>query len=223
MLDIDLELFVAYTQLDFYHSNLYRSSNINLIGITMATPLTVSIPPLLEGQLIADWEPKFRASVVSIEERAAIRLLPAYIKRGKLEERVVLTAIGEETLDGAFRLLKDRLDPKVDMFEAASAFRRLSWPVDEPVHDFLARYLEQGIKGGLNSKQVCVFMTSQLPGEVRQAAKEWIQAKDGVFTELDGTLFAVKVRELFLTKGISLTQGYRDRGVERVVQVKEAK
>ena len=95
--------------------------------------------------------------------------------------------------------------------------------VNEPVHDFLARYLEQGIKGGLSSKQVCVFVTAQLPGEVRQAAKEWIQAKDGEFTELDGTLFAVKVRELFLTKGISLTQGYRDRGVERVVQVKEAK
>ena len=31
------------------------------------------------------------------------------------------------------------------------------------------------------------------------------------FIELYGTLFAVKVRELFLTKGISLTQGYRDR------------
>ena len=45
-----------------------------------------------------------------IEERAVIRLLPAYIKRGKLEQLVVLTAIGEETLDGAFRLLKDRLD-----------------------------------------------------------------------------------------------------------------
>ena len=189
----------------------------------MATPITVYIPPLLEGQLIADWEPKFRASVISIEEKAAVRLLPAYVKRGKPEERVVLTAIGEETLDETFCLLKDRLDPKVDIFEAASAFRQLSWPVNEPVHDFLARYLELGIKGGLNSKQVCIFMTSQLPGEVRQSAKECIQAKGGEFTELEGTLFAVKIRELFLTKNISLTQGYRDRGVERVIQVKESK
>ena len=68
----------------------------------MATTITVSIPPLLESQLIADWEPKFRASVVSIEERTAVRLLPAYVKKGKLEERVVLTAIGEETLDEPF-------------------------------------------------------------------------------------------------------------------------
>ena len=65
------------------------------------------------------------------------------------------------------------------MFEAASVFRLLSWPVNEPVHDYLARYLEQGMKGELSSKQVCVFMTSQLAGEVRQAAKEWIQVKDG--------------------------------------------
>ena len=57
--------------------------------------------------------------------------------------------------------------------------------MNESVHDYLARYLEQGIKGGLSSKQVCVFMTSQLPDEARQAAKEWILEKD--------SLFAVKV------------------------------
>ena len=46
--------------------------------------------------------------------------------------------------------MKDRLDPKVDVFEAASSFRQLTWPVNEPVYDFLARYLELGIKGGLS-------------------------------------------------------------------------
>ena len=135
---------------------------------------------------------------------------------------VVLSAIKEETLDRAFAILNERLDPVVDVFEAAGTFRQLVWPVNEPVHDFFARYLEQGIRAGLNSKQSCILMTTQLPVEVRQPAKEWIQSKGEEFTELEGTLFAVKVRELFLGKGISLTQGYLDRGSERVAQVKSA-
>lgn len=123
----------------------------------MATPLTVSIPPLLDGQQISAWEPKFRASDVSLEQGATIRLLPAYIKRGRLEERVVLDAIQKEKLDDAFQLLKEQLDPAVDELEAANRFRQLIWPVGEPVHDFVARYLEEGIKEGLSAKQVCVI------------------------------------------------------------------
>ena len=85
----------------------------------MATPLTVSIPLLTEGQKIAEWEPKFRASVVSLDQKVAVRLLPAYVKRGRLEERVVLEAI-----------LKDTLDEAPDQFEAANTFRQLLWQRD---------------------------------------------------------------------------------------------
>ena len=58
----------------------------------------------------------------SRRELSWVRLLLAYVKRGKLEERVVLTAIGEETLDGAFRLLKDRLNPMVDVSKQQADF-----------------------------------------------------------------------------------------------------
>ena len=97
---------------------LIASRNINLAS-------TASIPPLLDGQKIADWEPKFRASVISLEERAAVRLLPVYVNRGMLEERVVLDAIKKETLDDAFQLLKNKLDPAIDIFEATDRFRQL--------------------------------------------------------------------------------------------------
>ena len=167
----------------------------------MATPLTVSIPLLTEGQKIAEWEPKFRASVVSLDQKAAVRLLPAYMKRGKLEERVVLEAILKDTLDEAFQTLKERLDPAPDQFDAANTFKQLLSPVGESVLDFAAKYLEEGLKAGLNARQICIFMTTQLPVEVRQAAKEWIIAKGEGFSETEGISFAIKSRDLLYAKG----------------------
>ena len=67
----------------------------------MATPLTIAIPPLQERQTIATWEPLFIAAVSAIDQKAAIKLLPAYVKRGRLEEKVVLGAMGKETLADA--------------------------------------------------------------------------------------------------------------------------
>ena len=94
------------------------------------------------------------------------------------------------------------------------------------MHDFIARYLDQGIKAGLNTKKICTFMATQLPIEVRQAAKEWILARGEElgeeFGEAEGISFAVKARELLLGKGLTLTQGCRDGGPERVSQIRPA-
>ena len=173
----------------------------------------------MDGQKIADWEPKFRASVTSIDEGAAIRLLPAYLNRGKLEERVVLEAIQKETLNAAFTLLKARLDPPADIYEATNRFRQLVWPVGEQVYDFFARYLEEGLRAGLTTRQICVFMITQLPMEARPQAKEWVNGKEGEWVEGDGILFAVRIREIFLLKGLHLIAGYRDRGQEKVSKI----
>ena len=59
----------------------------------MATPLTVAIPPLKDGQYIATWQPLFMAAVASMDQKAVVKLLPAYVKRGRLEEKVVLGAV----------------------------------------------------------------------------------------------------------------------------------
>ena len=118
----------------------------------MATPLMVTIPPLMEEQRISDWEPKFRDSLISLDEMVAIRLPPAYVRRDKLEERVVLNAIEKDTIAKAFTLLKEHLNPVIYIFLAANTFRQSIWPFGEPVHDLFASYLEQGIRVGLKSK-----------------------------------------------------------------------
>ena len=89
---------------------------------SMATPLTIAIPPLREGQAIAVWQPLFTAAVSALEDKVAIKLLPAYLKRGRLEEKVVLQAFERETLHEAFEYLKGRFDPEVDGFVTAACF-----------------------------------------------------------------------------------------------------
>ena len=86
----------------------------------------------------------------------------------------------------------------------------------ESVLDFAAKYLEEGLKAGLNARQICIFMTTQLPVEVRQAAKEWIIAKGEGFSETEGISFAIKSRDLLYAKGLPLTLRFRDRGIEKV-------
>ena len=93
----------------------------------MATPLTFSIPMLKEDQTIESWQPFFIAAVSALlstegGEKAAIRLLPAYVKRGKLEEKVVLKVLELDTITAAFEYLKERLDPEKDIFVSAERF-----------------------------------------------------------------------------------------------------
>ena len=90
----------------------------------------------------------------------------------------------------------------------------------EAVHDFAVRYLDEGLKPGLNTKQICIFMTTQLFIEVRQAAKEWIISKGEEFREAEGISFAVKVRELLRGKGLALTLGHRETLFERMSEMR---
>ena len=47
----------------------------------MATPLTIAVPSLQEGQTIAAWEPLFIAAVSAVDQKAAVKFLSAYVKR----------------------------------------------------------------------------------------------------------------------------------------------
>ena len=93
----------------------------------MAIPLTIAIPPLREGQTIAAWQPLSIAAVSALEDRATVKLLPDYVKRGRLEEKVVLGATKEKTPAEAFTHLKERLDPEEDEFAAGVNFRKMCW------------------------------------------------------------------------------------------------
>ena len=89
----------------------------------MATPMAITIPPLQEGQRIEEWEPLFRAAVATLitadgGEKAAIRMLPVYVARREAERSLASVALGMDTLDDAFKLLRENLDPVIDEFEA---------------------------------------------------------------------------------------------------------
>ena len=175
----------------------------------MATPLTIAIPPLLDGQTIATWQPLFVAAVSALEDGAAIKLLPAYLKRGRLEEKIVLSAIQKESLAEAFNYLKERLDPEEDEFLAAANFRRMTWIPGEAVQDFFARYLEEAVKAKLTPRAACTFMVSQAPLEVQQKLKYWVKPKGEALSVEDALGFGPVLRRLLEEKGIPTDRGCR--------------
>ena len=82
----------------------------------MGTPLSISIPQLGEKHTIEEYEPLFMAAVstylLTPEGKAAIiKTLPAYIARRDAERAIAVKAAKKETLEEAFALLKECLDP----------------------------------------------------------------------------------------------------------------
>ena len=76
------------------------------------------------------------------------------------------------------------------------------------------------LKAKLSVKFAGIFVTTQLPKEVYQKAKEWLVEKPEDMGEGEGTHFAVKLRKSFAEKGITMDRGYRDTGPERVIRVR---
>ena len=175
----------------------------------MATPLTVAIPPLKDGQYIATWQPLFMAAVASMDQKEAVKLLPAYVKRGRLVEKVVLGAVLKDTLEEAFAYLKERLDPEEDIFDSAARFRTMTWVPGEPVQDFFVRYLEEAVKVGIKAKTACILMVSQVPTEIRAKLKDWIKTKDDGLAVDDALRFCTILRNSLLEKGIPSDRGCR--------------
>ena len=156
----------------------------------MATPISIGVPALREGQTIRAWRPLFEAAVSTLVQgeggyKAAIRLLPAYVNRGKMECTLVLRTLGMDSLEEAFTYLIEHLDPEVDEYAAAESFRFMTWPSGELVTDFLARYLEEGKAAQLQPKQICRFMIIQLPQETQFKLKEWLGAQVADLAEND--------------------------------------
>ena len=72
-----------------------------------------------------------RAAVSSMEGITAVKLLPAYVKRG-WKRKWYLPRL-EKMHSMTRKYLKDKLDPEEDEFEAAAKFRRMTWTlVNQP-------------------------------------------------------------------------------------------
>ena len=175
----------------------------------MATPLTIAIPTLREGQTIAAWQPLFVAPVSSLEGRVAVKLLPAYVKRGRLEEKVALRVTEKETLEEAFTYLKERLDPEEDEFLAGANFCMMTWSPAEAAEDFFARYLEEAVKAKLHPKSVCVLFVSQAPMEVQPKLKDWVKSKEDTLSANDALGFGPVLKKLIEERGIPTDRGCR--------------
>ena len=194
----------------------------------MVTPIAVSVPPLRDGQTIASWQPFFTAAVSTLigtdgGEKAAIRILPAYVKRGKLKEKVVLRVLELDTITAAFDYLKERLDPEKDTFAAAERFRTLTWLPGELATDFLVRYLDEALQAELTPKQACVFFVTQMPHEVQAKLKEWIRTREGELSEDDAMKMAGEVKRALLLKDVPLDRGFRGVPVGRIARIETSK
>lgn len=101
----------------------------------------------MAGQKIEEWEPLFRAAVSSLvataNKKAAVQLLPAYVSRREVERALTLEAIKKDTLDEAFKLLKDNLNPPDDVYEATRKYYTMEWSSGEFVNDFWVRLLRE--------------------------------------------------------------------------------
>ena len=145
----------------------------------------------------------------ALDQKAAAKLLPAYVKRGRLEEKVVLGAIEKETFDEAFAYLKKRLDPEEDIFVEATNFCHMVWGPGEPIQDFFTRFLEEGIKVGLSAKAACVFMVSRTPAETQPKLKYWVKSKGNDLSEGEALQFSTLLRKVLTEKGVPLDHGCR--------------
>ena len=106
----------------------------------MATAWNISVPPLSGEQRVEDWKPLFMAATSTLValagEKAAIQMLPSYLIRRDYEKAIALEAINEETLEQAFSVLTENLDPPIDLYEATSRYRAMQWSVGERIDDF---------------------------------------------------------------------------------------
>ena len=93
----------------------------------------LNVPPLQRDDRIEDWERLFRAAVVPLlaqdgGERLAIIMLPAFVCRRVAERKIAREVVNEaQTIDEAFKTLRDNLDPPVDGMNAMQEIRDKDW------------------------------------------------------------------------------------------------
>ena len=136
--------------------------------------------------------------------------VPAYVCRGVEEREVARGAVvGKDTLKDTFILMKSRLDPPIDEFEAVQRLNEAKWRPGVQVGDLFYRLLRDVKRAKLNPRYACVLMSTQLTKEVQGKAKGELADKDEQ-TEVQAGDFLVQVKEALIQRGISLDFGYRN-------------
>ncbi|KAI6653466.1 hypothetical protein LOD99_3685 [Oopsacas minuta] len=139
----------------------------------------IPIPPIHETDRIEDWELISRASVGYIIAngeagvKTTVSMIPAFVCRRLVEIEVSKEALKCDSLDSAFKLLKEQLDlPWTNMKQLkdsmpSMAAGRASGRLPGALH-------KQAKRTRYPIRTTCVTMTAQLPKEVQGKAKSWI-------------------------------------------------
>ena len=193
----------------------------------MSTGMTpnhnLSIPPLMPGERIANWKPLFLAAVAPlIEQKAehkAIQILPAFICRRPAERELVREVVIEEhTLQEAFDILIESLDPPQDLQQQMLALCRSDWKPGQPIDDFFYEIKRAAEKAEAPVNMVAIILINQLPGSIQSSLQEWIKTHP-VEDRVTARTFISKVRMSLVEKGIALDRGNRD--FNRVAKIQQ--
>ena len=130
----------------------------------MAVPMNISIPPLKADERVEEWQPLFVAATSSLAaqsgERAAVLILPSYVCRNEYERDTALLAIKEETIEAAFKVLCNALDPPIDELEATARFRSMSWARGVRIEVFFTLLWKEAKRANFLNRQVCMVLTT---------------------------------------------------------------
>ena len=175
----------------------------------------LNVPPLQREDRIEDWERLFRAAVVPLlaqdgGERLAINMLPAFICRRVAEREIAREVVTEaQTLDEAFKTLRDNLDPPVDCMKAMQEIRDGDWEPGTYIDDYFYQLKAATTAAKAPLRIACVVLITQLPPSVQSLVNDWLAEKDDVNVTV-AREFINKVRKTLAEKGIPLDKGHRD-------------
>ena len=101
----------------------------------------LAIPPLHEDELIGEWRPLFMAAVIPLmerkEEEKIIQMLPLFICRRPAERQLVREVVEEvRTIEDAFQILIENLDPPSDPQQEMLKLCRSDRQPGQPIDDF---------------------------------------------------------------------------------------
>ena len=117
-------------------------------------------------------------------------------------------AIKEETIEAAFKVLRNALD---DEFQATTRFRNLVRARGVRVEVFFTLLLKEAKRAGFLNRHVCVVLVTQLPNKATPSLKRWIQEReDNIVSDVQMREFIGLVQQNLRQTEIPLDFGSRE-------------
>ena len=189
----------------------------------MATNQQPVVPPLGQGERIANWRIIFEASTGTIRaqeegEKRVVQMLPAYINRSFADRECVREVVKTAaTVEEALDALSATLDPPSDQYSSRQALCRLSWQPGDSIDHFFFTAKHLASEAGLDFKFVAALVASQLPRDVEAKIKGTVLEVGGDLESADSRKLLADIKRQLNDRGHALDMGCRD--FERIVKV----